>query len=143
MQHQTTTTTTVTIPDTQATPSDEVEFLCVRKLCVDEGGHLVSGQKEDRRLIVKFRCKSSANVKPEDQFREAILLLFMHHPVKLLPKNTTPVLNADGHSCGALARTYDKDSFLFLPKIRKDLEEKYFWDLNNTGNKGSNMEMYF
>jgi hypothetical protein len=141
MQHQPP-TTAFTIPDPHDTLSDEVEFLCVREPRVDEKGRLVSEQKKDRRLIVKFKCKSAANVKPEDQFRKVILLLFMHHPVKLLPKNTVPVLSADGHSC-ALARTYDKDSFLFLPKTRKDLEDKYFWDLRNTGNKGSNTEMYF
>ena len=137
-----TTTTTFVIPDPQATLPDEVEFLCVRKLHVDEGGRVVGEQTKDRRVIVKLKCKSAANVKPEDQFRKAILLLFMHHPVKLLPKNTTPELNAVGHSC-VLSRTYDQDSFLYLPKTRKDLENVYFWDLRHTGSKVYNTEMMF
>ena len=140
MEHPTTTTTFV-IPDPQATLPD-VEFLCVRKPRVDEGGPVGGEQTKDRRVIVKLRCKSAANVKPEDQFRKAILLLFMHQPVKLLPKNTTPELNADGHSC-VLSRTYDYDSFLYLPKTRKELENVYFWDLRHTGSKGCNTEMLF
>eukprot|EP00979_Chaetoceros_neogracilis_P007768 scaffold1666_cov238-Chaetoceros_neogracile.AAC.1 len=136
------TTTTFVIPGPEATLPDEVEFLCVRTPHIDAGGGVGSRKSKDRRLIVKLRCKSADNVTPEEQFRKAILFLFMHHPVKLLPKNTTPELQADGHSC-ALDRTFDQESFLFLPKTRKELQDVYFWDLRFTGNKGSNTEMLF